>query len=75
MKSVSELIIDALKTNGGTAKLHQIYSYMENHKNEVNMHAKDNKKTLRGILSRMKKAKIVEVLDSKKSLYRLISEN
>jgi len=67
MKNIDELIVESLRKKGGSASLTEIYSYVLDHRQEVRLNAKDNKKSIRGVLSKMKKANIVKQTGTKPS--------
>jgi|GEM_PF-5006791 len=73
MKSYNELIVEALKLHGGVATLEDIYSYIYDHRNEVNSLSPDYQHTARGRIRELKKRGIIETIA--KAKYRLIIDN
>lgn len=74
MKSIREVIIESLRKYGGSASLKQIYSYVLDNRTEVRLNAKDNRKSIRGVLSKMKKDKKIRVMGERsKAVYSLPS--
>ena len=58
-KVIKEVIIDGLKESNGAADFSTIFSYIQTRKNEIRLEAKNPQKTIRGILSKMKKEGII----------------
>lgn len=74
MKSVQQLIIEALNKHGGIAHLKEIYSYVEDHLTEVGVYTEDYRHTVRGILTKLKKDGIVQPLENAKATYRIVKQ-
>jgi len=58
-KIIRDIIIDALNEYGGQANFRMIFAYVVNRKNEITLEAKDPQKTVRGIVSKMKKNNLI----------------
>lgn len=53
-RSLKVVILEILKKNDGSAEFSTIFESLNEQKNEIRLQAKDPKKTVRGILSKLK---------------------
>lgn len=58
-KPIREVIIEHLKKKGGYDDFSGIFSYVISRKSEISLNAKDERKTVRGIISKMKKTGVI----------------
>ena len=58
MTSIRTLIIDCLNKNDNKADFATIFLFVSNNKSQIRLNAIDPKKSVRGILSKMKKQKL-----------------
>jgi len=71
-KSIESCIVDAVKDNGGSASLQQIYVIVSDQIKDGNVVSSDYKHTVRGLLSRMiREGKIIR--DNKTQFYKFPS--
>lgn len=59
MTSIRTLIIDCLNKNDNKADFATIFLFVSNNKSQIRLNAIDPKKSVRGILSKMKKQKLI----------------
>ena len=55
-KSISQLITEFLERNNNESTLHEIYDFILFKQNLVVLNARDPKKSIRGVISKMKKS-------------------